>query len=106
LCFQFRYFALRKMHFLLRARALVAFPGGFGTMDELFEALTLLQTGKVTGVTVVLVGRAFWDRLINWSMLIEEGLIGPEDLRLFHYAETGREAWETIAANHRVTSPA
>jgi uncharacterized protein (TIGR00730 family) len=106
LCFQFRYFALRKMHFLLRARALVAFPGGFGTLDELFEALTLLQTGKVTGVTVVLVGRAFWDRLINWSMLIEEGFIGPEDLRLFHYAETGREAWETIAANHRVTSPA
>lgn len=106
LCFQFRYFALRKMHFLLRARALVAFPGGFGTLDELFEALTLLQTGKVTGVTVVLVGRAFWDRLINWSMLIEEGLIGPEDLRLFHYSETAREAWEIVAANHRVTSPA
>ena len=105
LCFQFRYFALRKMHFLLRARALVAFPGGFGTMDELFEALTLLQTGKVTGVTVVLVGRAFWDRLINWPMLIEEGLIDPEDLRLFHYCETGREAWEIIAANHRA-SPA
>ena len=106
LCFKFRYFALRKMHFLLRARALVAFPGGFGTMDELFEALTLLQTGKVTGVTVVLVGRAFWDRLINWPMLIEEGLIDPKDLRLFHYCETGREAWEIIAANHRASPPA
>ena len=105
LCFQFRYFALRKMHFLLRARALVAFPGGFGTLDELFEALTLLQTGKVTGVTVVLVGRAFWDRLINWPMLIEEGMIDPEDLRLFHYSETGREAWEIVAASHRVASP-
>ena len=102
LCFQFRYFALRKMHFLLRAKALVAFPGGFGTMDELFETLTLLQTGKVTGVTVVLVGRAFWDRLINWSMLVDEGLISPEDLRLFHYAETAREAWDLIAANHGV----
>ncbi|TAJ32368.1 MAG: TIGR00730 family Rossman fold protein [Nitrospirae bacterium] len=104
LCFQFRYFALRKMHFLLRARALVAFPGGFGTMDELFEALTLLQTGTVTGVTIVLVGRAFWERLINWSMLVEEGLIGPEDLDLIHYAETAQEAWDIIAAS-RPTGP-
>ncbi|MEW6245704.1 MAG: TIGR00730 family Rossman fold protein [Nitrospirota bacterium] len=102
LCFQFRYFALRKMHFLLRAKALVAFPGGFGTLDELFETLTLLQTGKVTGVTVVLVGRAFWERLINWSMLVEEGLVSPEDLTLFHYAETAREAWDLIAARHRI----
>lgn len=102
LCFQFRYFALRKMHFLLRAKALVAFPGGFGTLDELFETLTLLQTGKVTGVTVVLVGRAFWERLINWSMLLEEGLVSPEDLTLFHYAETAREAWDLIAARHRI----
>ncbi len=102
LCFQFRYFALRKMHFLLRAKALVAFPGGFGTLDELFETLTLLQTGKVTGVTVVLVGRSFWNRLINWPMLVEEGLIGAEDLQLFHYAETARDAWDLIAANHGV----
>jgi len=102
LCFQFRYFALRKLHFLLRAKALVAFPGGFGTMDELFETLTLLQTGKVTGVTVVLIGRAFWDRLINWPMLVEEGLISPEDLRLFRYAETAEEAWEIIASDQRV----
>jgi uncharacterized protein (TIGR00730 family) len=100
LCFQFRYFALRKMHFLLRAKALVAFPGGFGTLDELFEALTLAQSGKATGVSVVLVGRAFWDRLINWPMLVEEGLISPKDLNLFHYAETACEAWQLISANH------
>jgi uncharacterized protein (TIGR00730 family) len=106
LCFQFRYFALRKMHFLLRATALVAFPGGFGTLDELFETLTLLQTGKVTGVSVVLVGRAFWERLINWPMLVEEGLISPEDLRLFHYAETAQEAWDRIASHHLPARPA
>ncbi|TAL11177.1 MAG: TIGR00730 family Rossman fold protein [Nitrospirae bacterium] len=106
LCFQFRYFAVRKMHFLMRAKALVAFPGGFGTMDELFETLTLLQTGKVTGVTVVLMGRAFWDRLINWPMLVEEGLIDPDDAKLFRYAETAQEAWDIIAANHGPSKPA
>lgn len=97
LCFQFRYFALRKMHFLLRAKALVAFPGGFGTMDELFETLTLLQTGKTADVSVVLIGRAFWDRLINWPMLVEEGLIGEHDLEHFRYAETAQEAWDLIS---------
>lgn len=102
LCFQFRYFALRKMHFLIRAKALVAFPGGFGTLDELFETLTLIQTGKVSGVTVVLVGRAFWDRLINWDMLVEQGLISLQDRQLFHYAETAQEAWDVIATNHTV----
>lgn len=102
LCFQFRYFALRKMHFLLRARALVAFPGGFGTMDELFEALTLLQTGTVTGVTIVLVGRAFWEQLINWPMLVDKGLVSPEDLKFIRFAETAQEAWEIIAASHPV----
>lgn len=102
LCFQFRYFALRKMHFLIRAKALVAFPGGYGTLDELFETLTLIQTGKVTGVSVVLVGRAFWDRLINWQMLVEEGLISQQDRELFHYAETAQEAWDVIARNHTV----
>src|SRR5574338_35109 len=91
LCFQFRYFALRKMHFLLRAKALVAFPGGFGTLDELFETLTLLQTGKASGGAVVLVGRSFWDRLINWQLLAEEGFISPSDLNLFQYAETAQE---------------
>ncbi|SPP64083.1 conserved hypothetical protein [Nitrospira lenta] len=102
LCFQFRYFALRKMHFLIRAKALVAFPGGFGTFDELFETLTLIQTGKVTGVSVVLVGRTFWERAINWDFLVEQGLIGPQDLGLFHYAETAQEAWDLIARTHDV----
>lgn len=104
LCFQFRYFALRKMHFLLRAKALVAFPGGFGTLDELFETLTLLQTGKVTGISVVLVGRTFWDQLINWTYLVDAGLISPEDLRLFHYAESAQEAWDIIMAQHGLNS--
>ncbi len=98
--FQFRYFALRKMHFLLRARALVVFPGGFGTLDELFETLTLLQTGKTRNITVVLIGQAYWERLINWSMLAEEGLIGPHDLALFHFAETAEQAWDLISRNH------
>ncbi len=102
LCFQFRYFALRKMHFLIRAKALVAFPGGFGTLDELFETLTLVQTGKVANVVIVLVGRAFWERSINWQTLIDDGFISPHDLRLFHYAETAQEAWETIARHHGV----
>ncbi|MDH5640304.1 MAG: TIGR00730 family Rossman fold protein [Nitrospira sp.] len=102
LSFQFRYFALRKMHFLIRAKALVAFPGGFGTLDELFETLTLLQTGKTDHVMVVLVGRAFWERLINWEYLVENGLIAPNDLNLFHYAETAQEAWELIARNNGV----
>lgn len=100
LCFQFRYFALRKMHFLLRARALVVFPGGFGTLDELFETLTLLQTGKTRNITIVLIGQAYWERLINWSLLVEEGLIGSEDLSLFHFAETARQAWDLISRNH------
>ena len=104
LCFQFRYFAMRKMHFLIRAKALVAFPGGFGTLDELFETLTLLQTGKTENVMVVLVGRDFWERLINWQWLVENGLIGQEELRLFHYAETAQEAWDLIARHNGVPS--
>ncbi|HEX2055169.1 MAG TPA: TIGR00730 family Rossman fold protein [Nitrospiraceae bacterium] len=102
LCFQFRYFALRKMHFLLRAKALVAFPGGFGTLDELFETLTLLQTGKASGVAVILVGRSFWERLINWQLLADEGFINVADLELFQYAETAHEAWELIVRRHGV----
>jgi uncharacterized protein (TIGR00730 family) len=105
LCFQFRYFALRKMHFLNRAKALVVFPGGFGTMDELFETLTLLQTGKVQDVSVVLIGRAFWEDLINWKKLVECGFISPEDLHLFHYAETAGEAWNIIVAEHQKEAP-
>jgi hypothetical protein len=104
LCFQFRYFAIRKMHFLIRAKALVAFPGGFGTLDELFETLTLVQTGKAQSVVIVLVGRAFWERLINWQMLVEEGLIGEEELQFFHYAETAQEAWDLIWRHHGVIS--
>ena len=96
LSFQFRYFAIRKMHFLIRAKALVAFPGGFGTLDEVFETLTLLQTGKTKSVIVVLVGRDFWERVINWQLLVECGLITQADLNLFHYAETAQEVWNVI----------
>ena len=102
LSFQFRYFAIRKMHFLIRAKALVAFPGGFGTLDELFETLTLLQTGKTKNVMVVLIGRDFWERLINWQWLVENGLIAQQDLQLFHYAETAQEAWDLISHNNGV----
>jgi uncharacterized protein (TIGR00730 family) len=102
LSFQFRYFAVRKMHFLIRAKALVAFPGGFGTLDELFETLTLLQTGKTQSVIVVLVGRDFWERLINWQFLVDCGFIAQADLGLFHYAETAREAWDLISRHNGV----
>ena len=104
LCFQFRYFAIRKMHFLIRAKALVAFPGGFGTLDELFETLTLLQTGKTENLMVVLVGRDFWERLINWQWLVENGLIAQQDLQLFQYAETAQEAWDLISRHNGVPS--
>jgi uncharacterized protein (TIGR00730 family) len=104
LCFQFRYFAIRKMHFLIRAKALVAFPGGLGTLDELFETLTLLQTGKTENVMVVLVGRDFWERLINWQWLVENGLIAQKDLQLFYYAETAQEAWDLISRHNGVPS--
>jgi len=104
LSFQFRYFAIRKMHFLIRAKALVAFPGGFGTLDELFETLTLLQTGKTENVMVVLVGRDFWERLINWQWLVVNGLIAQLDLQLFHYAETAQEAWDLISRHNGVPS--
>ncbi len=100
LCFNFRYFAIRKMHFLMRARALVAFPGGFGTMDELFEALTLIQTKKVSPIPVVLVGREFWERVFNFSLLVEEGYICADDLDLFSYAEDAAEIWRLITDYH------
>lgn len=100
--FQFRYFAIRKMHFLIRAKALIAFPGGFGTLDELFETLTLLQTGKTENVMVVLVGREFWEHVINWQWLVENGLIAQQDLHLFHYAETAQEAWDLIVRHNGV----
>ncbi len=99
LCFQFHYFAIRKMHFLLRAQALVAFPGGYGTLDELFETLTLIQTGKIRRLPVLLFGEKFWRRIVNFEALAEEGVIAPEDLLLFHYVETAEEAWKQIASS-------
>ena len=95
--FQFHYFAIRKMHLLMRAKSLVAFPGGFGTLDELFETLTLIQTGKVQPIPVLLFGQSFWERIINFEALVEEGTISAEDLDLFVYVETAEEAWELIA---------
>jgi len=96
LCFQFHYFAIRKMHFMLRAKALVAFPGGYGTMDELFEALTLVQTHKVRRLPIVLMGEEFWRKVVNFEQFVLEGTIDPEDAELFRYAETATEAWSYI----------
>jgi uncharacterized protein (TIGR00730 family) len=96
LCFRFHYFALRKMHFLLRAKALVAFPGGFGTIDELFEVLTLVQTRKIKPVPIVLVGQEYWRRAVDVDFLADEGAIDAEDRELFWYAETADEIWSSI----------
>lgn len=95
--FQFHYFAVRKMHLLMRAKSLVVFPGGFGTLDELFETLTLIQTHKVQPIPVLLFGKAFWERIINFNALVEEGTISAEDLDLFSFVETAAEAWELIS---------
>jgi uncharacterized protein (TIGR00730 family) len=95
-CFRFHYFAIRKMHFLQRARALVAFPGGYGTLDELFETLTLLQTGKARKVPVILFDEQFWRRLINFEMLVEEGLIHADDLKLIQFVDSAEAAWQAI----------
>ena len=96
LSFQLHYFSVRKMHFLKRAKALAAFPGGFGTMDELFEVLTLIQTHKIDPIPVLLYGREFWERLIDWEFFAERGLICKEDLNIFTYCETAQEGWDTI----------
>ncbi len=96
--FQFHYFAIRKMHLLMRAKSLVVFPGGFGTLDELFEILTLIQTGKVQPIPVLLFGKSYWERIINFNVLVEEGTINAQDLELFSYVETAEEAWEMISA--------
>ncbi|MDJ0816476.1 MAG: TIGR00730 family Rossman fold protein [Desulfobacterales bacterium] len=95
--FRFHYFAVRKMHLLMRAKSLVVFPGGFGTLDELFETLTLIQTQKVQPMPVLLFGKDFWDRIVNFDALVEEGTISAEDLDLFTYVETAEEAWELIS---------
>jgi len=96
LCFQFHYFALRKLHFLLRTRALVAFPGGYGTFDELFETLTLIQTRKIKPVPIILVGEHYWRQAFNVDFLVEEGVIDEEDRELFWFAETAEEIWYGI----------
>lgn len=96
LSFKFHYFALRKMHFMIRAKALVAFPGGFGTLDELFEVLTLVQTKKAKPLPIVLFGVDYWKRLINWDLLVEEGTISAHDLKLFHYTDHPADAWRYI----------
>ena len=96
LSFRFHYFALRKMHFMLRARAIVAFPGGFGSFDELFEVLTLMQTKKVDRFPVILVGKAFWTEMVNFKQMIEFGVIDENDMHGVHFVETAQEAWQYI----------
>jgi uncharacterized protein (TIGR00730 family) len=96
LCFRFHYFAMRKMHLAMRANALAIFPGGFGTMDELFELLTLQQTRKAPPAPIVLFGKSYWSRMVNFDMLVEEGMISSEDLRLFEFAESAEEGWASL----------
>lgn len=93
LSFNFHYFGIRKMHFLLRAQAVAVFPGGFGTLDELFETLTLVQTRRMARLPILLFGRSFWERVVNWEALAEAGTIAREDLELFRFVETAEEAW-------------
>ncbi|PZU07201.1 TIGR00730 family Rossman fold protein [Sphingomonas sp.] len=96
LSFNFHYFALRKMHFLMRARAVAVFPGGFGTFDEFFELLTLIQTGKMAVVPILLYGKEFWNRVVDFDALVEEGVVAPQDLDLIHYCETAEEGWAHV----------
>ena len=102
LSFQFHYFALRKMHFLLRARAVAVFPGGFGTFDEMFELLTLIQTGKVRPLPILLFGREFWERVVDFEALAEEGVISPHDLDLITWCETAEDAWSAVCEHYDV----
>lgn len=103
LCFSFHYFALRKLHFLLRAKALVAFPGGYGTFDELFEVLTLVQTRKIKPMPIVLVGEEYWRQAVNLDFLADEGVIDPEDRELLWFAETAEDIWNSIVEWHRAS---
>ena len=96
LCFNFHYFAIRKMHFLMRAKAIAVFPGGFGTLDELFETLTLVQSGRMEPLPILLFGKAFWEKIINWEALADAGTISPDDIKLFRFVETGAEAFEAM----------
>ncbi len=100
LCLQFHYFAMRKFHFVLRAAALVIFPGGFGTLDELFDALTLRQTGRMQEIPIIMYGSDYWNRVIDFQALADEGVIADHHLELVHYADSPQEAWETIAKFH------
>jgi uncharacterized protein (TIGR00730 family) len=102
LSFKFHYFALRKMHFMMRAKALVAFPGGFGTLDELFEVITLVQTRKAKPVPIILYGSDYWKRLFNFDVLLEEGAISPEDLKLFQYVDDPQVAWDAIKTFYKL----
>ncbi|MFM2121256.1 MAG: hypothetical protein RL722_2724 [Pseudomonadota bacterium] len=102
LCFQFHYFALRKMHFLMRSIALVCFPGGFGTLDELFETLTLMQTGKCRRRPILLFGRSFWEKLLDLDHLVDTGMINPEDVHLIQFVETAEQAWSHIVSAYEL----
>jgi uncharacterized protein (TIGR00730 family) len=104
LCFQFHYFAIRKFHFVLRAMALVVFPGGFGTIDELFEVLTLRQTGRMQHIPVIMVGKEYWSRVIDFQFLADEGVVTDEDLKLFEFADTAERAWEIICEFHKLAN--
>ncbi len=105
LCFQFHYFALRKMHFVMRSIGLVCFPGGFGTLDELFETLTLIQNGKSRKRPILLFGRAFWEKLLDFQHLVDTGMIGAADLQLFRFVETAEEAWQMLADHYGFDAP-
>jgi uncharacterized protein (TIGR00730 family) len=105
LSFQFHYFALRKMHFLMRARAVAVFPGGFGTFDETFELLTLIQTGKMKPIPVLLFGKEFWTRVIDFGALAREGVVSPADLELITWCETAEDAWNCIAEFYKIDRP-
>ena len=102
LCFRFHYFAIRKFHFILRAKALVVFPGGFGTLDELFDTLCLRQTKRMQAIPIILYGREYWDSILNLPRMADEGVIDDDDLQLYHYAESPDEAWRIIADFHGV----
>ncbi len=105
LCFNFHYFAIRKMHFLMRAKAIAVFPGGFGTMDEMFEALTLIQTQRMEPVPFLLFGKDFWNRVIKFDELAAQGTISPSDLDLFHYVDTAEEGWNLISRHYGLEMP-
>jgi uncharacterized protein (TIGR00730 family) len=106
LSFNFHYFAIRKMHFLMRAKAIVIFPGGFGTLDEMFEAITLIQTKRMAPIPLILFGKQFWHRIIDFDSLAEFGTIAPEDVNLLNFVETADEAWEVIARTYGIGEPA